>query len=85
MPRNLCLLIAALMISGCATSEPPLTLPTRPAARPPLDSRLAEPCPPVPYPEADDYDAWQAWAVGLVGVYADCRARHGAAVEAWSR
>lgn len=51
---------------------------------PPLDSRLAEPCPPIPDPPAGDYDAWQVWLQEQVLVaYAICATRHRATVEAW--
>jgi len=53
---------------------------------PPLDSQLAEPCPPIPGPPAGDYDAWQAWVQDEVLTrYAICAARHRATVEAWPR
>jgi len=34
-------------------------------------------------PGADDYDAWQAWAIELLGQYAACAARHAKTVQAW--
>ena len=77
--RNLCLLIAALMLSGCATSKPRSTPPTRP----PLDSALAAPCPAVEKPESPDYDVWQVWAINLLRQYAECAARHAKTVQAW--
>lgn len=80
MRRNF-LLIAALMLSGCATSTPLSTPPTRP----PLDSALAAPCAAVDRPAADDYDAWQAWAIDLLRQYAECAARHVKTVQAWPK
>lgn len=38
-----------------------------------LDSALAAPCPVVERPAADDYDAWQAWAIELLLQYAGAR------------
>lgn len=76
------LLIAALTLSGCATSTLPSTPPTRP---PPLDSALAAPCPAVPKPESPDYDVWQAWALDLLRQYAECAARHAKTVQAWPK
>jgi len=32
---------------------------------------------------ADDYDAWQAWAIKLLGQYATYAARHAKTVQAW--
>jgi hypothetical protein len=48
-----------------------------------LDSALAVPRPAVRRPGADDYDAWQAWAMDLMGEYATCEARHAKTVQAW--
>ena len=79
--RSLCLLIAVLMLPGCATSTPQSTPPTKAS----LDSALAAPCPEVPRPAADDFDAWQAWAIGLLGQYAECAARHAKTVQAWPK
>lgn len=82
--RLLCLLAAALMMSGCATS------PTQyvPRAVPPLDSGLAAPCPAIPDPPQapGSYDDWQVWLQEQVLVaYAICAARHRATVAAWPR
>ena len=79
--RNLCLLIAALMLSGFATSTPQSTPPTKAS----LDSALAAPCPPVERPAAADFDAWQEWAIGLLRQYAECAARHAKTVQAWPK
>ena len=79
--QNLFRLAALLMLSACATSMPPLAPPTKPS----LDSALAAPCPKVGRPDAADYDAWQAWAVNLLGQYADCAARHAKTVQAWPK
>jgi hypothetical protein len=37
----------------------------------------------VERPGADDYDAWQAWAIELLRRYAECAARHAKTVQAW--
>jgi len=46
---------------------------------------LAAPCPAVERPAADDYDAWQAWAIELLSQYATCAARHAKTVQAWPK
>lgn len=79
--RSLYLLIAALILSGCATSTPQSTPPTRSS----LDSALAAPCPAIERPTADDYDAWQAWSIELLRQYAECAARHAKTVQAWPK
>lgn len=79
--RSLFPLIAALILSGCATSTPQSTPPTKAS----LDSALAAPCPQVERPAADDYDAWQAWAIDLLRQYAECAARHAKTVQAWPK
>ena len=78
MRRNF-LLIAALILSGCATSTPQSTPPTKAS----LDSALAAPCPHIERPAAADYDVWQAWAIDLLHQYAECAARHAKTVQAW--
>lgn len=78
--RLLCLITAALILSGCAAS------PIRfvPRTVPPLDSELAQPCPQIPDPPAGDYDAWQAWVQDRVLVaYGVCAARHRETVGAY--
>jgi len=70
MHRNF-LLAVCLTLCGCATSTPQSTPPTKAS----LDSALAAPCPAVESPGADDYDAWQAWAIELLGQYATYAAR----------
>jgi hypothetical protein len=39
----------------------------------------------VERPGADDYDAWQVWAIGLLHQYAMCAARHAKTVQAWPK
>ena len=80
MRRNF-LPIAALTLSACATSTPQSMPPTKAS----LDSALAAPCPRVERPTADDFDAWQAWAIELLQQYAECAARHAKAVQAWPK
>ena len=50
-----------------------------------LDSALAAPCLAVERPGANDYDAWQEWAIGLLHQYATCAARHGKTVQVWPK
>jgi len=79
--RSLSLLIAALMLSGCATS----TRHSMPPTRPSRDSALAAPRPPVARPYADDFDAWQVWAIEMLQQYAECAARHSKTVQVWPK
>ena len=79
--RSLCLLIAALTISGCASCPTPSTLPN---ALPPLDSGLAAPCVVPDAPTDADYDVWQDWMTVVLAALGDCAARHRKAVELWS-
>jgi len=37
----------------------------------------------VERPAAEDFDAWQAWAIGLLQQYAECAARHAKTMQAW--
>lgn len=77
-PR-LCLLIASLMLCGCASS--PLQLPRQ---IPPLDFSLAQPCQPLPDFTGTGYDEMQDWVQQTVlQLYGTCAARHAAAVRAW--
>jgi hypothetical protein len=59
--------------------------PSTPPTRPPLDSALAKACPALPKPEAADYDAWQDYTATVIGLYADCAARHRKTVQAWPK
>ena len=78
-----CLLIASLMLAGCASSQTPLVQPT---PIPPLSSDLAAPCDPLVAPTALDYDAWLDWITQTVlPGYAACAARHAATVNAWPK
>lgn len=78
--RHLCLMVAVLILSGCVASNPRLMQRTVP----PLDSQLAQLCPPLPEPPAGDYDAWQAWIQDHVLVaYGTCAARHRETVGAY--
>jgi hypothetical protein len=78
---HLPLLVTCLMLTACATSTPQSMPPTKAS----LDSALAAPCPVVERPGADDYDAWQAWAIQLLRQYAECAARHAKTVQAWPK
>lgn len=80
--RSLCLLIASLMLSGCGSLERLWTPPTK---RQPLDTKLAQPCPKLDYPQTDDYDVWQAWIVRALGEYGKCAGSKAEIVEAWDK
>ncbi|VVG70957.1 hypothetical protein PAP18089_01929 [Pandoraea apista] len=74
------LLIAALMLAGCAASPKPLPLPSKPQ----LDSSLAAQCAIPDAPVVADYDVWQAWVQNdLMGALVDCAIRHSKTVAAW--
>lgn len=77
--QNLCLLVACLMLTACATSTPQSKPPTKAS----LDSALAVPCPEVVSPAAADFGAWQEWAIRLLAQYADCAAHHAKTAQAW--
>ena len=62
-----------------------LSAQSKPPAKASLDSALAAPCPAVERPPADDYDAWQAWAIELLRQYAEGAARHAKTVKAWPK
>ena len=81
--KSLYLLIAVLMTAGCATSKAPLMPPTRQQAQ--LDSKLAEPCAVIPYPDSQDFDVWQLWAQQLLTAYGECAGRHAETVKAWPK
>jgi hypothetical protein len=77
----LCKLVACLTL--------PRAQPSTPQSKPPtiasLGSALAAPYPAVERPRADDYDAWQQWAIGLLHQYATCAARHAKTAQAWPK
>ena len=75
--QNLCLPVACLTLTACATSTPLSKPPTKASH----DSALAAPCPAIDRPGADDYDAWQAWAIELLSQYATCAALHTKTVQ----
>lgn len=75
----LCLLSAALILTGCASSPKPSIQPTVP----PLDSSLAADCKALPTPPAGDYDALTGWMVDVIGLYGECAAQHRATVAVW--
>jgi hypothetical protein len=77
--RNPCLLVAALMMYGCAAVTPPLMLTTTPA----LDQSLAAPCLEVKRSTSLDYDVWDAEWAEAMRVLADCAIRKRKIVEAW--
>lgn len=81
LPR--CLLIAALALSGCATSPKPPPQQITPS----LDRLLAADCQLIgETPAKDDYDALQDWVEEvLIPKYIDCAIRHRATVDAWPK
>lgn len=74
------LLIAILMLTGCATVTPPL----RPITLPALDQVLALDCDEVPVSAAPDYDAWQRENAAMLAVLSDCAIRHHQTVRAYN-
>lgn len=72
------LLIASLMLTGCASSKMQYVQPI-----PPLDSSLAADCRLLPEPPESNYDGLAVWMVDVIGIYGDCAARHRATVKAW--
>ena len=81
MSKSLCLLIASLTMSGCASSPVQSTPPI-----PQLNPALAAPCPDIPYPDKSDYDAWLSWITGTVlPLYSDCKLRQKAIVNQWPK
>ncbi len=76
-------IIAALVLSGCATS------PTRPPPliKPSLDQSLAANCQVIgETPTVDDYDVLQNWVQDvLIPRYVDCAIRHRKTVDAWPK
>ncbi|MDH1299530.1 hypothetical protein [Achromobacter sp. GD03932] len=76
--RVLCLLAAALTMTGCSTSM-------KLAAWPTLPANLAQPCRPVPEVTSDSWDDFARSYIAMVVQYGDCAARHRPIVEAWPR
>ncbi|MCZ4065664.1 hypothetical protein NB636_02095 [Oxalobacter aliiformigenes] len=74
----LSLLIAVLMLTGCASSR----MPSQPQI-PPLDSSLAAECKALPEPPDGDYDELTGWMLDVIGLYGECAARHRAIVGLW--
>ena len=74
----LSLLIATLMLTGCASSK----MPSQPQI-PPLYSSLASDCSRLPEPPGGSYDDLMIWMLDVIGMYGDCAARHRATVKAW--
>ena len=72
-----CLLAASLTLTACAASNPPL-------ARPPLPVNVAQPCPPVPAFDSQDWDALAEAYIGLVFQYQGCAAKLDAAVQGYA-
>lgn len=76
----LSLLIAVLILTGCASSK----MPSQPPI-PPLDSSLAADCKLLPEPPEGDYDDLTGWMVDVIGLYGECAARHKSVVDLWER
>ncbi|HFC8533023.1 TPA: hypothetical protein ACFRHF_001771 [Neisseria lactamica] len=64
-----------LMLTACQSSMPPLT-----AIKPPAD--LVQPCPKLPKLSGNTGADVLPWSLAVVGMYKDCKARHGALVRA---
>lgn len=79
--KSLCLLTAALTLSGCASVTPPLTRSTLP----PLDSELARPCGPLQLSTSLDFDEWEKEFREVLAVMAECAIRHRKIVEFYNR
>lgn len=81
--QHLCLLIASLMLQGCAVSRDP----PPPSIKPLLDSELEATCKPIGRPKNEsDFDSWQAWVEEVVlPNYMDCAVRHYRTVKAWPK
>ena len=76
--RALCLLAAALTLSGCGTS-------TKPVAWPILPANLAQQCPQVPEVTSDSWDDLARSYIFLAALYGECAARQRAVVQAWEK
>ena len=74
----LSLLIAVLMLTGCASSKMQYV-----QQMPPLDSSLAADCKPLPEPPDGDYDELTGWMMDVIGMYGECAGRHRAIVKTW--
>ncbi|ENW6495946.1 hypothetical protein GWI08_002181, partial [Neisseria gonorrhoeae] len=73
--KNLCTAMPVLMLTACANSTPPLTT----AVKPPAD--LVRPCPKLPHLEGNTGADVLPWSLQVIGLYKDCKARHGALVR----
>ena len=79
--RLLCaLLLAPVLMMGCATKSTPQSIPYKVPA-PPAD--LAAPCADLPLIEQGDAQTVALWIVDTVERYHDCKARHAGMVRAW--
>ena len=72
----LSLLIAVLILTGCASSRMPLQ-----PQIPPLDTSLAADCKALPEPPDGDYDELTGWMVDVIGMYGECAGRHRVTVK----
>ena len=79
--RLLCaLLLAPVLMMGCATKSTPQSIPYKVPA-PPAD--LAAPCPDLPLISDGQAQTVALWIVDAVEQYRDCQARHDGLVRAW--
>lgn len=84
--KHLSALIASLTLAACGTFGKPSAPPMQPSKVPPLDSKLAEPCPTLTAPEVLDFDVWMEWVQDVVlREYGNCAIRHRATVAAWPK
>src|SRR5690606_37977556 len=76
--KRLLMLLVVLTMTGCNTFG---TDSTRPA----LPANLAAPCPELRLFDSHDWDALAEFSLDLAFLYAECKARHAAVVDAWPR
>lgn len=76
MPK-LILLIAVLMLAGCASFNPPSTI-----KYPPIPASLIIPCPQPPYPASNAVDDVIEAYIETVGLYHECAAKVADVVKA---
>ena len=72
--ENLCLLIALLILTGCANSTPP--------SRPPIPANLSSPCPAIESFASQSWDDLMQSYMKMVIQYSECANKHDAIVDA---
>jgi hypothetical protein len=68
--KSHCLLIASLILTGCASSTPP--------SRPPIPANLTSPCPAVDSFTSPSWDELMKSYLKLVIQYSECAGKHAA-------